>query len=127
MENIMRTGKEITIGDKTYTIRRLSVIDVFKVASILGKVYKQSGGIRPQAQGENQEQSFTLLFLSALPTMEKEIVEFLSSLIGVTTEEFANLPPESIIDIIEGLAQSEDLKRFFNRVKEAMDRMGIQM
>jgi hypothetical protein len=121
MENILRTGKEITIEGKTYTIRRLSVIDVIKVASILGKVYKQSGG-------ENiQEQSFSFLLLSALPTMEKDIVEFLASVINVTTEEFAQLPPESLIDIIEALAESEDLKRFFDKVKAVMAKMNIQV
>lgn len=120
MENIINQGHPITIDGKEYTIRRLNTRDVFKVATILGKVYRPG-----MTYTEGQETSFAATFLSALPVAENDIVGLLSSLLGLTVEQFDALPPEAIFDIVEGLGKSEDLKRFFDKVKGLMSKMNL--
>jgi len=120
MENIINEGQVITIEGKDYTIRRLNTRDVFKVAAILGKVYKPGMGYT-----EGQETGFAAAFLSAIPVAENDIVGLLSGLLGLTVEQFDELPPEAIFDIVEGLSQSQDLKRFFDKVKAMMSKLNI--
>jgi hypothetical protein len=118
MENIINEGQVLTFEGKQYTMRRLNTRDVFKVASILGKVYKPGFTYK-----EGEEASFTSALLSALPVAEDDIVNLLSGLLSLTVEQFEELPPEAIFDIVEALAKSEDLKRFFDKVKTLMTKL----
>jgi len=40
----------------------------------------------------------------------------LSSLVGLTQEEFHNLPPSAVIDILAALKSHEDMTDFFERL-----------
>lgn len=120
MENIINEGKQIQIDGKDYIIRRLNTRDVFKVAAILSKVYRP--GVK---YTEGQESNFAATLLSAMPLAENDLVSLLASVINVSVSEFDELPPEAIFDVIEGLAESQDLQRFFNRVKEVMSKMKL--
>lgn len=122
MENIINQGTPITIEEKEYTLRRLNIRDVFKVATLLGKVYKP--GFKYE---EGQESSFSAMFLSAIPVAENDIISFLSSLLGITVDEFDKLPPDALFDIVDALSKSEDLKRFFDKVKAMMSKLNLQV
>jgi hypothetical protein len=61
----------------------------------------------------------------AKPNSNNDIVGLLSNLLGLTVEQFDALPPEAIFDIVEALAKSEDLKRFFDKVKAMMSKLNL--
>lgn len=121
MENIISLGTPVTIEGKEYMIRRLNTRDVFKVAGILGKVYRPG-----MTYAEGNEASFAATLMSAIPVAEESIITFLASILNLTVEEFDNLPPDALFDVIEGLAKSEDLKRFFDKVKGLMGRLNLE-
>lgn len=116
MENIIAEGTKIKLGEKEYTMRRLNTRDVFKVAAILGKVYKP--GFKVEEDG-----SFAELLLGAIPVAEDAIIEFLAGLMQLSVKEFDTLPPDAIFDIAEVLSDSEDLKRFFDKAKKLMAKL----
>ncbi len=119
MENIISQGQAVTIDGKEYLIRRLNTRDVFKVAQIIGKVYKPG-----MTYTEGSETAFASSMVAALPVAEEDIFKLLAGLLNVTVEEFENFPPEALFDVIEALAKSEDLKRFFDKVKGILAKLG---
>jgi hypothetical protein len=141
MENLFNTGKEIIYdGDKKLTVRRLSVMDVFKFARLLGKVgtgafaqlssqfnmtrahaenaelsEDQKKAIEEQQKAQAQELGFTLF--ATMADYENEFIDFLGGLTNLKVDEFKMLPPDVALDVIVTLAEGEDLKRFFEKAR----------
>lgn len=128
MENIITTGTEIYYdGDKKLIVRRLSVIDVFKFAKLLGKL--GTGAISQissmtqvdedadeDTKKDNAQQVGFYLF-TTLMEYEVELLDFLAGLTDKSLPEFKLLPPDVAIDVIVALAEGDDLKRFFDKAR----------
>lgn len=130
MENIINQGTPITIEGKEYIVRRLNTMDVFTVAGILSKVYSPSTmkSIKEQSNAESseaQEFAFSSALISAIPHAQDSIIKLLAGLVGVTTTEFEQFPPDATFDVIEALVKSDDLKRFLDKVQGLLNRTKV--
>jgi len=98
-------------------VRKLTAKDVFTVASILGKCGQEATKIMGSLDSKN-ESAIGLTFISiALQYAEKDIKEWLCSLVGKTSDEFDNLPLDAPLEIVEKLFEQEDIPRFFERAR----------
>lgn len=119
MENIITKGTEVVIGEQKLTMRRLNTLDVITVSTIISKVYDED----MLDLKEGNESKFVGYILSAIPVAQDDIISLLSNLVGLTPDQFYELPPEAIFVVVEALAKSEDLKRFFEQVKGTLQRL----
>jgi hypothetical protein len=103
--------QQLIVGEQAYPIRRLSIKDVFWVARIMTVALSRGG----QAANISSPEDFVTVMIASVPLAEDEIVGFCSSIIGVSTAEFLELPPEALLDLLEILYDSQDLKRFLER------------
>lgn len=116
MESLTNTGTNITLGDGTVIhLRRLSVADVFAVAKLIAKFF--GGGLVVSTE-EVKEGLF-----DAVLGMEEDVINFLSSLVGKSYDEFMALPPEALFAVVDGLMEGEDLIRFLEQVKKVVSKI----
>lgn len=113
---------EITIQGRTYKLRRLGIRDTLKVAKILAAGVSTLG---PDAGPLNEmtTDKMAYILLSAAPFAEKQTMEVLASVVGVTPEELDDpelFPMGSEIDILTALVQHEDMQAFFGRLRSVM-------
>jgi hypothetical protein len=118
MEAIMSEGPEVEIEGRIFKLRRLGVRDTFKLARI---VAIGAAGIGKEI-GNMQELSPELiggLLLLGFPYAERDVLEFLSSIIDVPFEEFSNpekFPMGSEVVIVNALVEHVDVKAFFSKI-----------
>lgn len=124
MEPIVGVKPTVEIEGKTYTMRRLGMQDTFRLARILGVGFSRLTGIA--AVDKLDVETAGLAMMAAMPYAENEILGLFASLIGVTLEDIKNpelFPFGSELDIMEGLAEHQDLKAFFTRLERLMDKI----
>lgn len=97
-------------------IRNLQTSDFFKVATIISKITAEAmkdivGGTQDTAQVG------AAFISSAFKHAETDVKIWLASLIGKTPAEFDEMPFDTPLEIIEVLAERENLKSFFLRAK----------
>ena len=110
------TPPEIEIEGKTYQLRRLGILDVFKLGKIWASAQARAGALMkvdmtPEAVG--------MLLVSMLPLEGDAIIEFLADAIGVKADNMRDpnqFPLGSEVQIIEALLTHEDVAGFFERV-----------
>lgn len=108
---------KVVINGHTYTMRRLGIRDVFTVARVLSTAL---GDIR-DAGGVITGTNLLPMILGALVEEERPVLELLASTIGVKASDLADpekFPLESVITLIEALAEHQDLTAFFTRSGE---------
>lgn len=141
MESLLNTGAEIKFdGDKTITVKRLSVVDVFKFARLLGKLGKgaiadlasqfkvtqahegaenlteaQKVEIEEQKKAQAQQLGFALF--GTLAEFEDDLLDFLAGLTDMSLADFKTVPPDVALEVISVVANGEDLKRFFDKAR----------
>ena len=99
-------------------LRQLQVKDVFAVARMLGKITK---GARLElvsaVSGEkvNPTELGIALIQSVFTEAEDDLKIWLADLASVEKTEFEKLPAATILDIVEKLAEQEDIRDFFTR------------
>jgi hypothetical protein len=94
-------------------MRRLSTSDLIKTASLLGKIGRE---VKLAPDMSNAE--IGLVMFSAVATKaDAELKELLAGIAEMTIEEFEKQPFDYPLELIEQLAEQEDLSRFFTRVK----------
>jgi uncharacterized protein YutE (UPF0331/DUF86 family) len=93
-------------------LRKLNALDLMKVVTIFGKV-----GANLKFSDEMSNTQLGIHFISvACQYAEKEVTELLASLAKMSVEDFGKQPIDFPIEVIESLAEKEDLKSFFTRV-----------
>jgi len=114
-ETILSNGTEITIAGETYTMRRLGLQDVFKVARILGSgvavLGDDSGSISPQ-------QTLQVL-VASMAQQEDRVLDLIADLLHIDRDVVNNpdkFPMDSIVDILQKLAEHQDLKAFMDKL-----------
>lgn len=118
LEIIIEDGIEVEILDKKYTMRRLNTRDVFTFSKILSKAIKNYDG-----DSLNSEEAFALALISGMADNDVEVATFFGSLIGMSAEEFMNMPPEFLDVFLDKLPQHYDLEHFFTTVLKTIQRM----
>jgi hypothetical protein len=122
VDPILYTPPTVTIAGIEYPLRRLNVRDVFRIVPIVSK------GANAILAGNGQLQPAQILqaLMQALVTSEREVTALLADLIGVTPDDFNDghrFPITATIDIIEAVAEHEDLRAFIARVQAAAGRL----
>jgi len=96
-------------------VRRLTVHDIFWLVRLLAdpirRVSQEAGGLNL-----GPEQLGYFIFME-LPDSEEAVTEFLASLVGMEAGELSKQPATVLPEIIEVLANSEDVDSFFDKFK----------
>ena len=109
MTSITAGPTQVELEGTTYELRRLTTRDSFAVLRI---IHKSMSSVLPMISPQMNMEEVAAIILTALPEAETETVRLLASLIGVTEDEFANLPPEATLYIVDALCEHPDLERF---------------
>lgn len=115
----------ITIGEKTYQMRRLGIMDIFRLTKMVSKLtregQKQAAEILQDAQGMGQEMVVGAVIALGFTEMAEDLCEFLGGLIGVSAEEFADpnqFPLEYQAQMLHLLlAEHPDIDGFFTQLR----------
>ena len=119
--------------NKEYTLRGLKASDVFMMTKIITKIgineIKNCFGSEEIKNAINGEEpgdatavgmkvmfELATLVVSHLSDCEREIYQFLASLSGMKTEEIAELPMTTFLDMILEVLRKEEFSDFFQRV-----------
>lgn len=118
LETIVGEKPTIEIEGETYTMRRLGMQDTFKVARIIGIGVQNAAGMVNFSR--LTQETMAIAMFAALPFADKQILDLLASVVGVSTDEIRDpdlFPMGSEIDIINALMNHQDLKAFFTRLQ----------
>lgn len=92
-------------------MRELKTMDVFKMSKILKKI-----DLTIDADDKTQEQLGAEIMLQIgenLHLVEKEVNEFLASLIGIPAKEFSELPIAKTLEYFEEFKNLDGIASFF--------------
>jgi len=121
IEPLIGNTPTVTIQGKEYKMRRLGIVDTFKLARIIGI---GAAGIGKEIVNlDMSAESAIGLLIVGFPFASKEILDLFSSLLGVTEEEIRDpnlFPMGSEVEIIKALMDHIDAKAFFTKSVELM-------
>lgn len=101
-------------------MRVLKFNDVFKMSKILKKI---KVGDEVNLDGKNQTEVGVELFMAIFENLDKaqsEVNDFLGELVGITGEEFGNLPIGDSLKHIEEFKKQPGLGAFFKAAGKLM-------
>lgn len=107
---------QVQINGEAYTLRRLSVRDTFAVAKIIASSISRAGRSIASLDMDDPTQA-GMMVIASIPYAEDEVIALCASLLGVEAEEFAGFPAEAVLDVIEALIQTEDMRSFLSACK----------
>ena len=96
-------------------IRPLKVDDVFPMVEILGKVIANIRETAGDATGEALSVNVGKTLLTGIANAREEIKGWLADLCGMTVDEFDNMPPVFLIDVLDQLISCQEFKDFFGK------------
>lgn len=115
---ILDPGPIVEINGESYPVRRLGIRDTFRVARIVGAGVLAMN--KPLNTDDLQKEEVIMELLAAgMVRAEGEVIGLLADVIGVKADELTDperFPMGSEIDIIQALANSQDLKAFFTKL-----------
>lgn len=112
-EQAYKEERTVEIDGQIYTVRRLSVKDIFPVARLLGLAIA-NGGTAIDFNDLKPTDVMSMV-VAAIPYAESDVIKLFGSFIGVSPAEFADMPPTALLDVGEIIAEGDDLKAFFAR------------
>lgn len=121
VEPLIGNTPTVTIQGKEYKMRRIGIVDTFKLARIIG-IGAAGLGKEVSSLDISAESAIGLLIVG-FPYASTDILELFASLLGVTEEEIKNpnlFPMGSEIEIIKALMGHIDVKAFFTKAVELM-------
>lgn len=96
----------------TYEMRKIKTGDIYKMSRILKKLNIKTD----LKDGISMTQAGVQVFQKALENLhqaENEVNEFMADLVGITPEEFSDLPIGETAKIFKQFQKQEDLSTFF--------------
>jgi hypothetical protein len=103
-------------------MRRLNTSDLIKTATLLGKIGKQ---VQITEEMSTAQIGITL-FSTVMQYAESDLKSLLAGIAEMDVEEFEQMPFDYPLEVIEQLAETEDLNRFFDRVKTLQRKLSRQ-
>lgn len=100
-------------------MRKLNTNDLMTVVGILGKV----GANIKTSEGMTNAQVGLQFLSTAAQYAEQDLTRLLANVSEMTIEEFKEMPIDYPIEVIEWLAENEDLASFFKRVKGLTEKL----
>jgi len=106
-------------------IRPLQIKDVFAVARMLGKITKSAreelASAIKDAKADRTELGIAMI-QSIFTAAEEDLKSWLADLVGKDKAEFEAMPANAVLDIVEKLAEQEDIKDFFAKASQLASR-----
>lgn len=115
---VLQDPPTVEIAGETYTLRRLGLRDVFRVARILGNGVAVLG----DTSGQYTPGQVLQVLVAALSRNEDEVLGLVADLLKVKRNELDDpdrFPMDSIVDVFTVLSEHQDLKAFLAKL-EAM-------
>lgn len=97
-----------------YTMRKLETSDIFKMSKILKKLDVKTNEIKLSKETTQTQVGIAIIHkaLENLHLAEDEVNEFLSSLVGLSAEEFSKLPIEDTFEILTLFKEQKGIVNF---------------
>ena len=117
---ILSTGTTVEIAGNTYTLRRLGLQDVFKVARILGNGVAMLG----EAGDKYSSVQIAQILIASMTRNETEVLDLIADLLSVERKLLNDpslFPMDSMIDILDALSKHQDLASFLARLTALME------
>lgn len=97
-----------------YTMRPLKTLDVFKMSKILKKLDVKTSEIKFGDDATQVQVGIALIqkAIENLHLAEVEVNEFISGLVGLTAEEFSELPIEDTFEILTLFREQKGIANF---------------
>ena len=108
----------------TVKVRPLCVNDLFSVAKIIAKATGEGMKALANMQDAGEREVGMAIVTVGVAHAEKETKAWLADLIGKKPEELGKMPMTTALDIVEQLAEQEDIKTFFTRASALAGKMG---
>ncbi len=116
---ILSTGTTVDIAGKTYTLRRLGLQDVFRVARILGNGVAVIGN----ANDKYNSVQIAQILIASMTRNEAEVLDLIADLLNVERKLLNDpnvFPMDSMLDIFDALSKHQDLANFLARLTALM-------
>lgn len=99
-------------------MRKLNTLDLMKCVSIGGRIAKKVKDSINIEEGKelNSTQLGISFFAHAMEHAENDLIDLLSSIAEMDRKEFEQMPLGYSLDLIEEIAEKEDLQGFLQRV-----------
>ena len=99
-------------------MRNLNTADLLKTVTIAGKIgFKAKDAFKVKEGEEVSSLGIGMTFFSvAMEYAEKDLKELLASIAEMSVEEFDKMPFDYSLEVIEHIAETEDLAGFLQRV-----------
>lgn len=101
-----------------YKIRQLKTSDIFTMSRILKKLE-----IKIDFEGKEVEESVTEILLKIAENLykaEDEVAEFIGGLVGLTAEQYKELPLTDTMKILSGVKGLKGIGNFFKFAGQSM-------
>ena len=103
-------------------LRKLTVKDLYTVGGMIKRALPDLGSIELGARaGESAQAHAQRIGSTILPVLldacYEDAWDWLADLVGMTRQELMDSPADIAVDIIDLLIKSEELPRFFGRVR----------
>jgi hypothetical protein len=100
-------------------MRQLNTLDLIKGSSLLGKIGKNV----EIPEGASSAQVGIALFSAVMAHAESDFKAWLADIAEISVEEFEKKPFDYPLEVLEQIAEKEDLTRFFERAKNLLKKM----
>lgn len=125
IDPIFDEEKVITLAGKQYTIKRLSVRDVFSFSKIVNQALSGvDASVLMAGDTEHAVSAMAMSFLAGLVESGDKFAGFYGSIIGLTVEQFMDLPAEALGELLEELPKHQDMQAFFAATARYLAAMG---
>lgn len=122
---LLAQAPTITIGDRTYQMRRLGIMDIFRLTKMVTKLtregQKQAADILQNVGDMGKEVTIGAMLALGFTELADDICEFLGGMIGVSAGEYADpnqFPLEYQIQMVHLLlAEHPDIDGFFTQLR----------
>lgn len=117
IEAIIPKEATVELADgKKYTVRRLSLGDVFALAKLGLDIYESIGPEQIKAT-EDDSQLILLVITEVLKQGGGQFYKLLGGIIGIDPAQAERLPLEDVIKVINAIVEQEDFDRLFLQAK----------
>lgn len=98
----------------THTMRPLKTSDIFKMSKILKKLDVKTNDIKVDKDTTQTQVGIAIMLkgVENLHQAETEVNEFIASLVGLTAEEFSELPIKDTLSIITQFKEQKGISSF---------------
>jgi hypothetical protein len=123
---IIDEGTAINLAGKQYTMRRLSVRDVLRFSGIVNQALSKVDVAKILAAGQTDDalSHLSMSFMAGLIDSGDKFAGFYGSIIGLSAEEFLELPAEALGEFLEELPKQQDMQAFFAATAKYLAAMG---